>query len=425
MTRAITPLTAPLDAVVDVPGSKSVANRALICAALADGRSVLRGLPAGDDTAAMLDCLDTLGVSVTRRAGDPTTAAIDGGVSRLRRGPLTLDTRLAGTTSRFLTALAALGPGPYTVDGAAPLRARPMGPLHQALGQLGVGIVSTDGRLPVTVRRPDEWPSGATTPVHIPGDVSSQYISALMMIAPLLPDGLHLQLTTPLISRPYLGITVAVMEWFGASAVNVSDDEVTVQPGRYTPQQMTIEADASSASYPLAAAAICGGRVEVPGLTTASLQGDAAFVELLGRMGCTVSLDDDSAVVASTATLHGVDVDMADISDLVPTMAVVALFADSPTTISGVGFIRGKESDRLGDLATELTKFGANVAVLDDGLRIEPAPLHGATVATHHDHRLAMALALAGLRVPGVVIEDPQVVTKSWPQYWAMLDGLR
>ncbi|HQV57273.1 MAG TPA: 3-phosphoshikimate 1-carboxyvinyltransferase, partial [Ilumatobacteraceae bacterium] len=187
---------------------------------------------------------------------------------------------------------------------------------------------------------------------------------------------------------------------------------------------MTIEPDASSASYPLAAAAICGGRVTVAGLTDRSVQGDAAFADLLGAMGCTVDRGAATTTVTAGPTLRGIDVDMADVSDLVPTLAVVALFASTPTTIRGVGFIRAKESDRLGDLARELNKLGAMVSETSDGLQIQPVALHGGRIGTHHDHRLAMAGSLIGLRVPGVTIEDPNVVTKSWPEYWAMLDGL-
>lgn len=426
MTRRIEPLARPPHGVVAVPGSKSVANRALICAALADGRSTLRSVPSGDDTAAMLDALGTLGFGI---GTETDTVSIDGGRQRMRPGPLTVEARLAGTTSRFVSALAALGPGPYTIDGEPPLRARPMGPLHEALTSLGVSVTAARaGHLPVEIAGPGEWrvTGGARYPtVRIAGDVSSQYISALMMIGPLLPGGLEIELTTPLVSRPYVGITAAVMEVFGVADVEIGERRVTVGPGAYRPADWTIEADASSASYPLAAAAICAGEVTVTGLTDTSVQGDAAFVELLGRMGCAVRRDRHGSRVRGTGRLRGIDVDMADISDLVPTVAAVALFADGPTTIRGVGFIRGKESDRLGDLAAELTKFGARVEVRPDGLHIAPTALHGARVATHHDHRLAMALGLVGLRVAGVEVEDPQVVGKSWPEYWAMLDGLR
>jgi 3-phosphoshikimate 1-carboxyvinyltransferase len=228
-----------------------------------------------------------------------------------------------------------------------------------------------------------------------------------------------------LVSRPYLLITKAVMAVFGHDAVTIDDSSVEVEPGTYKARDYEIEPDASSASYPLAAAAIRGGRVEVPGLTKFSMQGDAGFCEVLESMGCTSRRDEHSNVVESGDGLHGIDIDMVDLSDLVPTLAAVAAFADSPTRIRGVGFIRAKESDRLGDLCAELRRLGTSVAETDDGLTIEPSELHGALLHTHDDHRLAMAFGLIGLRVPGVEIDEPDVVSKSWPGYWGMLGGLR
>lgn len=421
MSTAYVPprLTAPLHAVVDVPGSKSIANRALVCAALADGTSRISQLPDGDDSTAMLDALAVLGTGI-RRDGPETV--IDGGISRWSATPRTVDAQLAGTTSRFLTALAALSRTPITIDGAAPLRGRPMAALHEALSSLGATVSSAGraGSLPVTVsglRR------GGT--VAIPGHISSQFLSALMLVGPYLEGGLTIKLTSALISRPYVAITAAVMDDFGHRPAQLGETEIVVAPGRYRPTELTVETDASSASYPLAAAAIVGGRVAVRGLQPDSRQGDARFVALLTEMGASRIDVGGSIGIERIGPLHGITVDMADISDLVPTLAAVALFAQSPTVITGVGFIRGKESDRLGDLATELSRLGADVNVTDDGLRIAPASLHGARLGTHHDHRLAMAFGVIGLAVGGVEIEDPGVVSKSWPQYWAMIEALR
>ena len=353
--------TGPLDAVVTVAGSKSIANRALVCAALADGESRLHHVPGGDDTVAMVRCLRALGAGVDV---DGDEAWITGTGGRLAAGAIRLDAALAGTTSRFVTAVAALAPGPVTIDGAAPLRGRPMGPLHDALAALGAGVHPGDGpgRLPVTVTGP--LARGGT--VTLRGDVSSQYLTALMLIGPLLEGGLRLQLSTPLVSAPYVELTAHVMAAFGADAVDVGDGQIHVPAGGYQPAALTIEPDASSASYPLAMAAVAGGRVQVPGLRRDSAQGDAAFADLLAAMGCTVTDDEAGLVVERDAAtpLHGIDVDMAGTSDLVPTLTAVAVTASSPTTITGVGFIRAKESDRLGDLATELAKTGARVAVL-------------------------------------------------------------
>jgi 3-phosphoshikimate 1-carboxyvinyltransferase len=423
----------PLDAVVEVPGSKSIANRALICATLADGESVLHNVPGGDDTAAMLECVALLGAGVNRH--DETVVRLHGTAGALHPGPLTLDARLAGTTSRFVTALCALGSGTYEIDGLAPLRSRPMAPLHDALVSLGAQVSCGQawGHLPVSVtglrglaggQTPGRQTPGRQT-VQIRGDVSSQYITALMLIAPYLPGGLDIHLTTPLISRPYLAITAAVMATFGVRDVSIGEDLVSVGAGRYVAVDHVIEPDASTASYPLAAAAICGGSVRVADLGPDALQGDAAFADVLARMGCDVTRDASGTTVRRAGELRGIDIDMSDLSDLVPTLAVVAPFAATPTVISGVGFIRAKESDRLGDLAHELAKCGVRADVLEDGLRIQPGAGDGGAMDTHHDHRLAMAFGILGLRVHGVRVHDPDVVTKSWPAFWTSLESLR
>ena len=423
-THRITPLLHPINAVIAVPGSKSIANRALICAALAEGTSTFTNLPDGDDTEAMLTCLELLGVGVGRAELIDSSTTVQGTGGVLAPGPIDLPTGLAGTTSRFITALAALGSGPYCIDGSPPLRARPMGPLHDALVALGATVEAHEGRghLPVTV----SGPLRGAGPIDVGGDISSQFITALMLIGPHVPGGLRIGITTPLVSRPYLEITKTVMADFGHDAVIIDDNKVIhVGAGKYRSREYTIEPDASSASYPLAAAAICGGRVEVPGLTMHAVQGDARFCDVLATMGCTANRGEASTIVESRQQLHGVDIDMVEMSDLVPTLAAAAVFATSTTRIRGVGFIRAKESDRLGDLCTELRHLGAAARETDDGLVIEPSVLHGSRVATHHDHRLAMAFGLIGLRVPDVEVDDPDVVSKSWPGYWGVLRSLQ
>jgi 3-phosphoshikimate 1-carboxyvinyltransferase len=424
--KAIRPCEGALIADVAVPPSKSIANRALICAALADGESEITGLAPGDDTAAMIDCLGALGVPIGVSTVDGLVVAnVTGTNGGLPAGPVTLDARLAGTTSRFITALAALGPGPYLIDGAPPLRRRPMAPLHDALHALGARIEPGEswGHLPVTI----SGPLGGADAIVMPGDVSSQYVTALMLIAPLIRNGLRLGLSTMLVSRPYVEITKAVMESFGATGVDIAHRHVHVTPSSYVGTTYSVEPDASSASYPLAAAAMVGGAVLVRGLGRESLQGDAVFCDVLQQMGCIVTRSSHDTIVMRRrdTPLRGIDIDMADISDLVPTLAVVATQATTPTHITGVGFIRDKESDRLGDLATELSKLGARVSVDDDGLTIVPTDLlHGARLETHHDHRLAMAFGLVGLIVDGVEVVDPGVVSKSWPDFWDSLDAM-
>ena len=339
-------------------------------------------------------------------------------------GPARLHAGLAGTTSRFITAVAVLADGPVTIDGAAPLRRRPMAPLHDALLALGGDVRATDGlgHLPVTVtgglRRGGR--------VELPGDVSSQFLTALMLIGPLLEGGLEVALTSPLVSVPYIALTATVMADFGAGGVEVGDDVVKVPPGRYRGRPYRIEPDASSASYPLAMAAVVGGRVRVRGLSLTSVQGDVRFAELLVGMGCRLNDTGNQEYLDVTrdpeTPLGGIDVDLGDQSDLVPTLAVVAATASGPSRISGVGFIRAKESDRLGDLAAELAKAGAAVTVEPDGLAIAPAELHGARLDPHHDHRLAMAFGVLGASVAGIEVADPDVVSKSWPDYWSVRD---
>jgi 3-phosphoshikimate 1-carboxyvinyltransferase len=416
----------PVIADVHVPPSKSIVNRALVCAALADGTSTITGIAPGDDTAAMISCLQQLGCGIGIRVeGDDRIADVVGTGGELTPGPMTLHAGLAGTTSRFITALSALGTGEYTIDGHPPLRARPMGPLHDSLAALGARVTpgETAGHLPVTV----EGPLRRADAVVMPGDVSSQYITAMMLIAPYVPGGLKLWLSSGLVSRPYLEMTQAVMSAFGHDGVDLRDRHVTVEPGEYWPTEFTVEPDASSASYPLAAAAMVGGAVSVRGLGSSSLQGDARFVDILASMGCIVTQGSHDTVVMRRrdTPLRGVEVDMADVSDLVPTLAVVATQAVTPTRITGVGFIRAKESDRLGDLADELRRTGAVVTVEPDGLLIEPTDLlHGARLFTHHDHRLAMAFGLLGLVVDGIEVVEPAVVSKSWPSYWDALAAI-
>jgi 3-phosphoshikimate 1-carboxyvinyltransferase len=301
-----------------------------------------------------------------------------------------------------------------------------MAELHDALRRLGAEVASTGGCLPVTVSR------GALSGgrIEMRGDVSSQFVSALMMIGPMLPNGLRMDLTTPLVSRPYVAITASVMSSFGASGITVAERGIGVEPSSYVGCDYVIEADASSASYPLAAAAITGGSVRVDGLGEGALQGDARFADVMQAMGCRVERTADSTTVTGTGSLRGVDIDMSDISDLVPTVAAVAAFASSTTRITGVGFIRRKESDRIGDLVRGLSAIGCTAVEEDDGLRIEPtspSSYHGTRLLVHDDHRLAMAWSLLALIVPGISVDDPSVVGKSWPEWWsvrrALLEG--
>ncbi|MSO32740.1 MAG: 3-phosphoshikimate 1-carboxyvinyltransferase [Ilumatobacteraceae bacterium] len=410
-----------LDAVVVVPGSKSIAHRALICAALARGDSTITGLPDGDDTQAMLQGLMMLGATISLDGAD---AHIEGSIDLDRTDAITVDANLAGTTARFLTAVGALRGGSITVTGNESLRSRPMKDLHLALEQLGADVSWQNEKycLPVTVQRGKSYSHS----VQVAADTSSQFVTSLMLIAPILLNGLTIELTGDIISLPYIAMSASVMKSFGAH-VRITDNRIIViDGGGYVGCRFAVEPDASSASYPFAAAAVVGGRVRVDGMRSNMMQGDRRFIDVLRQMGCEVSEDQAGITVGRDANkpLQGVDIDMSEISDLVPTLAIVAMFAKTPTRIRNVGFIRNKESDRIGDLASELRSLGAKVVEHEDGLEISPQALHGGSCDTHHDHRIAMAFGIAGLKVPGVIIGQANVVSKSWPQFWEMLEAL-
>ena len=398
--------------VVNVPGSKSVANRALVCALLAQGESRLTGVPDGDDTTVIVDAL-----SATQRISRDGDVLVVHGDARPSL-PGIVDAKLAGTSSRFLTAVAALLGTTTVIDGDEPLRGRPMGDLHQALIELGADVewLGERDHLPVAVSR-GQLRGGS---ISIKGDVSSQFISALMLIAPLLQGGLTLNIVGDLVSRSYVEMTAAVMRSFGV-VVHVSEQEVQVPEGSYVPQDYRVEPDFSSAAFPLMAPVLTPCSVRIPGLAKGILQGDSAVLEILQSVGCSVSVMGDDIVVERPvgSVLRAIDVSMTDCSDLVPAVAVALSAVEGESRITGVGFIRHKESDRLGDLATEMEKCGASVVVDADGLSMRgTSSFQSSMVNTHHDHRLAMALSLYALCGVEVVVDDADVVTKSWPSYF-------
>jgi 3-phosphoshikimate 1-carboxyvinyltransferase len=418
---AVRPLDAPPDATITLPGSKSLTNRALLCAGLASGASALPGALLADDTEAMMECLGRLGVRL-RWADGTTDLRVIGVDGTLPAHPVELHARLSGTTSRFLLAVLGAGGGPFTLDGAPPLRARPMADGIGALRALGVEVVEREqsGHLPVTVHGP---PRAAATVV--PGDVSSQFLSGLLLAAPCYPGGLGLEVSTPLVSVPYVDMTVAVMEAFGATVHRPGPGRFTVEPGGYRATRYPIEPDASAASYFFAAAVISGGRVRVPGLSRSSLQGDVGFLEVLEQMGAAVTWHDDGVEVAAGGSLRGLTVDLRDLSDTAPTLAVTAVFAESPTEITGIGFIRAKETDRIAAVVRELRRAGIEARETSDGMVINPGVPRPAVIETYDDHRMAMSFALLGLRVPGIEIADPGCVAKTFPRYFEVLERLR
>lgn len=418
----VAPIPGPLDATVAVPGSKSITNRALVCAALATGTSEIRGALEADDTVAMVEGLRSLGVDLETEAGG-STIRVNGCGGRPPAELALVDARLSGTTGRFLLPVAALGSGLVRVDGALGLRARPMADVIDALRALGVDLteVGEPGHLPVEVH--DGPVAGGL--VALAGDASSQFLSGLLLAGPAMRTGLRVTVTTALVSRPYVDMTTAVMAAFGVEVGMPDQSTWVVDPASYRGTTYDVEPDASAASYPLAAAAIVGGRVTVEGLGHHSLQGDLDFVDLLARMGARVERGPDHVTLTGTGELHGIEADLSQLSDVAQTLAVVAAFADGPTHVTGIGFIRAKETDRIGNVVAELRRAGLDADEEPDGYVIHPGRVRPATIETYGDHRMAMAFSLLGLREPGIRIADPGCVAKTYPGYWAMLDGLR
>ena len=418
----IEPLAGPIPAVtVPIPGSKSITNRALVCAALGAGPSVLTGVLDSDDTQAMIGGLRSLGIEISI---DADRAEVWGCNGRLPVRSARVDVRMSGTTSRFLLPVAALAKDSVTLDGHAAMRARPMADGIAAIEALGRAVVSADGCLPITVA-PDPDVDELAGTVEVRGDVSSQFLSGLLLVAPCLPDGLEIRVDGPLQSIPYVDMTIDVMRAFGAK-VDVADDRrwFAVEPTGYQQLTYAIEPDASAASYVLAAAALCGGSVTVDGLGSSSIQGDVRFAEVLSALGAGVDVAPASITVTGSS-IGGGTFDLADISDTAQTLAASAPFAAGPVVVHGIGFIRRKETDRIAAVVTELRRLGVDAFELDDGFRIEPGPVSGGIVQTYDDHRMAMSFAILGLKVPGISIADPACVAKTFPGFWAALDRLR
>jgi 3-phosphoshikimate 1-carboxyvinyltransferase len=414
----------PPQAIVRVPGSKSLTNRALVVAALAEGPSVLRGALDCEDTQVMVAALRAIGIEVGHDVSS-AVITVQGCSAVIPSREASLYVANSGTSLRFLTAMLATGTGTFHLDGTPRMRQRPISDLLVALNRLGA-IARSDldsGCPPVTILA-----SGLDgNDVFVRGDISSQFLSAVLMALPSARETSVVEVQGVLVSQPYIAMTLAVMESFGVTVNNRKFRRFDVRPAHYKGCDYTVEPDASAASYFFALAALTGGTVTVEGLGTASIQGDMAFVDVLEHMGCTVMREPKKTTVIG-GPLRAVDVDMNAFSDTVMTQAVVALFAEGVSRIRNVAHIRHKETDRIAALATELRKLGARVDEQPDGLVIDPpAPdqLHGARIATYNDHRMAMSFALAGLRIPGVTILDPGCVAKTYPGFWTDLECVR
>ena len=410
-----------IDAEVRLPGSKSFTNRALLLAAMAQGRSVIRGALFSDDTLYMARALKDLGLKVSERpAEDEFIVQGEEGKIPARRANLFIGN--AGTAMRFLTAFLTLGKGRYKIDGIARMRKRPIGPLVGALKDLGAKIeyAEQEGFPPLIV----EGGGLSGGRVKMAGDVSSQFFSAILMIAPYARSDVEIEVEGNLVSAPYVDMTISLMRRFGVEVENACFKRFFVKAGgRYGAREYTVEPDASSATYFLAAAAITSGRVRILGLDRTSKQGDVGFVDVLGQMGCKIESGAGWLEVEG-GRLQGIDVDMNKMPDAAVALAAVAAFADSKTRIRNVANLRLKETDRLRALAQELSKAGCRVKEFEDGLEIEPGPLQGAVFETYNDHRIAMSLALLGLRLSGIKIKNPECVAKTFPDYFQRLEAL-
>jgi 3-phosphoshikimate 1-carboxyvinyltransferase len=418
----IVPITGPLDARVVVPGSKSITNRAMILAAMAQGRSVIDSVLLSDDTRYMTDALRVLGfiVEVDEDAHRITVGG-RGGVIPANGGEIFVGG--AGTAMRFLVAMVTLGEGRFRIDGNQRMRQRPIGPQLDAMQRLGASVYSErDNNCPPVIVDASRarFEGGETS---IDARVSSQFVSAMLMPAPIWKSGLKLRVIGDA-ARPFIDMTLRLMEAWGTHN-SVEGDQIVVPGGQwYRAQRFTVEPDASSASYFAAAAALVGGAVKIEGLSSNSVQGDLGFLGVLQRMGARVTWHPDYVEVVGTGQLTGVDVAMNAMPDMVPTLAALAPFASSPTKIRNVAFIRHHESDRIRVLATELRRIGADVSETEDGLEIRPSTMHPAPIETYDDHRIAMSFAIIGLKLPGLKIKNPSCVAKTFPDFFTRLSAL-
>ena len=412
----------PLDTTIEIPGSKSYTNRALLIAALARGASTVTGALFSDDTRYMCNALQKLGVEID---ADEKRATFDvygnGGDIPVSSAELYIGN--SGTTSRSLTAYVSLGRGRFVIDGDEPMRhGRPISDLLDALTQIGVSARSQfdNGHLPVIVEA--NGLEGGKTRLDV--SKSSQFLTALLLIAPYAKNDVEIEVVGDR-EMPYIDITLSVMEAFGVQVVSEGYRYFRIEGGqRYQPRIYNIEPDASNASYFFAAAAITGGRVTVQHLHLDSIQGDVQFVRILEQMGCQVTVSDSGITVTGPRQLKGIDVDMRAVSDTSLTLAAIAPFADSKVTIRNIEHTRWQETDRIHAMVTELRKLGVPVVEHQGGLEISPAPITPAAIDTYEDHRMAMAFSLVGLKASGIRINDPDCVSKTFPNYFDVFERL-
>lgn len=416
----IAPVRHPLvDKRVRVPASKSIANRELVLSAVAHGRSRLEmgPLDPGADVRAMATALADMGYLIR---WDGATIAIDGAGDAQPAKDAVVDAREAGTVARFGAAVAALGARQVRIDGSPRLRERPMAPLVTALRKLGANVDAE--ALPLTVRGPVVGGE-----VDVPGHESSQFASALILVGARMRDGLHLRIAGPLVSAPFVDLTVSALEKRGVRVERPSGRELVIDPQKLRGRSLEIPGDVTAATYPAAAAAILGGWVTITNARARvekGGQGDARFFELLADMGCNVRRHGDSVTVRREGRLNGIVANVMDCSDTFPSLAVIATQADTPTELTGIAHTRSQESDRVAAVANGINALGGRAAAFRDAIRIEPAPLHEGVVDASGDHRIAMAFSVLGLHIPGVAIKGWSAVAKTFPDFYDMLRQL-
>jgi len=413
----------PIMGTVEIGGSKSFTNRALIMASLAQGKSTLTSISISDDSKVLMSALSRLGITITPI--NETSIEIIGNGGKFKSQNIAIDVGHAGTAMRFLTALCCLVPGEIILDGSERMRERPLGDLLNALRSLGADIICTnkEGFASLLIRGGKINKST----VSMSGKVSSQFITALLLIAPVLKEGLEIQITDEQISKSYIEMTLASLQSFGVHIVNDDFKKYTVSKfEKLSGTQYQVEGDASGASYLLALAAISGGTVTVKNINPQSSQGDARFSDLLERMGCHVVKDAIAKTITVTGpqALNSISVDMSLMPDTAQTLAVVAAFVHGVTTISGLSTLRVKETNRLQATKSELKKIGIGSTITDDSITIHGDKPHGATIKTYKDHRMALAFSVVGSVVEGIKIEEPDVVNKSFPDFWKKIESL-
>ena len=408
-----------LDAVVTVPSSKSYSNRALLIAALADGESHIYNCLKCEDTRYMISALNSHNINIVE---DKTKVTVHGCNGFPGTSGKNIFVGNAGTTMRFLCSFAALCLGETIIDGSWRMRQRPLNDLIDGLSPLGVEIISQNenGCPPVKIK--GGGIDGGETEMN--GDKSSQYFTSILMSSPYAKKDVLIKVNGELTSRPYIDLTIDLMRIFGVNVENNSYSSFFIKSGNgYKAREYTIESDMTSATYFFAAAAITGGKVKVKNINISTMQGDIKFVDILKKMGCIV-LKGENFIEVEGGGLTGINVNMNEMPDAVQTLAVTSLFAKGETRITGVSNLRIKETDRIKALATELSRLGAQVRELDDGLVIIPGKLQAAEIVTYDDHRMAMSFALAGLKIHGIRIKNPGCVNKSFPDFFKKLESL-